>query len=95
MYIILTASFELMLDLKKPKLNWTNENQAIKTNITVFVDMLLSVMIPLVISALYLLLVAFMGPELYLAIWIVIFAVLTLLIHRWLAGKGRTIFRYL
>jgi hypothetical protein len=27
-----------------------------------------------------------------LVIWIAIFAVLTLLIHKWLAGRGRAIF---
>ena len=92
MYIVLSASFGLMLDLKKPKLNWTNENQALKSNVTVFVDMLLGMLVPCAICSVYLLLAPVMGPELYLVIWIAIFAVLTLLIHKWLAGRGRAIF---
>ena len=95
MYIVLTASFELMMDLRRPKLNWTNENQALKTNVTVLVDMLLGMLIPVVIGSVYIPLVPLMGPELYLVIWFAVFAVLTLLIHRWLAGKGRAIFQYL
>ena len=92
MFIILTAAFELMLDLKRPKINWTNENQAIKTNITVFVDMLIGFLVPGALGSIYLALVPFIGPELYLVIWIAVFAGLTLLIHKWLAGKGRAIF---
>ena len=92
MYILLSASFELMLDLKHPKLNWINENQALKSNITVLVDMLTGVLVPGVIGALYLLVIPVMGPELYLVIWIAVFAVLTLLVHKWLTGRGREIF---
>ena len=92
MYIVLSASFGLMLDLKKPKLNWTNENQALKSNVTVFVDMLLGMLVPCAICSVYLLLAPVLSPEMYLVIWIAIFAVLTLLIHKWLAGRGRAIF---
>lgn len=92
MYIVFNASFGLMMDLRKPKLKWTNENQAMKTNITILVDMLIGMLIPLVLGALYLVLTFFIGPELYLAILIAIFAGLTLLVHKWLAGKGRRIF---
>lgn len=95
MFITLYASFSLMMDLKKPKLNWTNENQALKTNLTVFLDNLLGMITPVVIGGVYLLLVRLIGPELYLVIWIVVFAVLVLLIFRWLAGRGREIFRKL
>ncbi|MBQ9029963.1 MAG: hypothetical protein IJ106_00740 [Parasporobacterium sp.] len=95
MYIMLTASFELMLDLKRPKLNWINENQALKTNVTVFIDMLIGVLLPVALGALYLLLITQIGPELYLAILIAVFAGLTLLVHRWLTGKGRRIFQTL
>ena len=95
MYVVTTAFLELKLDLKRPKINWTNENQAVKNNLNVFVDMLAAMLMPVAISGLYLLLYAFLGPEIYLVIWIAVFAGITLLTNKWMQEKGRDIFSYL
>ena len=95
MYIAATAFLELKADLKRPKINWTNENQAVKNNLNVFVDMLVSMLVPAAIGGLYFVLYKFIGPEIYLVIWIAVFAGLTLLTNKWLITKGRDIFRYL
>jgi len=95
MFVYLGASFGLRTDLKRPKLGWTNENQAMKTNVNVLVIMLLGLLIPLALGALYLLLLNVLSPEMYLVILIAASAALTLLIHKWLAGRGREIFHYL
>ena len=95
MFVYLGASFGLQTDLRRPKLGWTNENQAMKTNLNVLVIMLIGLVVPLALGAIYLPLTRVLSPEMYLVILIAACAVLTLLIHRWLAGKGREIFRYL
>jgi len=92
MYIIFTASFELTMDMRKPKLDWTNENQVIKSSLGVFGETLAAMLLPIMIGSAYYLLSGFIGPEMYLVIFIAVFAVLTLLIHKWLAGRGREIF---
>ena len=95
MFVYLGASFGLQTDLKRPKLGWTNENQAIKTNLNVLVIMLIGLVIPLALGGIYFLLMRVLSPEMYLVILIAACAGLILLIHRWLAGRGREIFRHL
>lgn len=99
MYIVLCAFLELRLDLKRPKLNWTNENQALKTNMTVVLDMLASMFAPLLIAGLYmvlnLVLGIYIGAELFLVIFIAVFAALILLANRWFLNKGRRLFAQL
>ena len=92
MYIVTTAFLELKMDLKRPKLDWTNENQAVKNNLNVFADMMVSMFVPVVIGGLYWLLYRFIGPEIYMVIWIAVFAGITLLTNKWMLEKGRGIF---
>ena len=95
MFVYLAASFGIQTDLKRPKLGWTNENQAMKTNLNVLVIMLIGFLVPGALGAIYLALMRFLSQEMYLVLLIIACAVLILLIHKWLAGKGREIFRYL
>lgn len=88
MYILLTASFELVMDLRKPKLDWTNENQALKTNVNVLGSTFAALLVPLLVAGIYYLVMGFMGPVMYLVIFIAVFAVLIILIHRWLRNSG-------
>ena len=92
MYIIMSATLELRLDLKRPKLEWINENQAVKNNLNTLVAMLCAMIVPTILGGLYFLLNAFIGPVAYMVILIGIFAGLTLLGSHWLSGKGREIF---
>ena len=95
MLVYLTASFGVQTDLRRPKLGWTNENQAMKTNLNVLVIMLIGLLVPGALGGLYYPLMKFLSPEMYLVLLIAIAAVLTVLIHKWLARQGREIFRYL
>lgn len=95
MFVYLFASLGLRIDLKRPKLGWTNENQAMKTNLNVLVIMLIGLIVPIALAAIYLVLLTVLSPEMYLVILIAISAFLTLLIHKWLAGTGRENFRHL
>lgn len=95
MFVYLFASLGLRIDLKRPKLGWTNENQAMKTNLNVLVIMLIGLIVPIALAVIYLVLLTVLSPEMYLVILIAISAFLTLLIHKWLAGTGRENFRHL
>ena len=95
MFLILSASYGLRADLRRPKLNWTNENQAVKSNLNVFVVMLLGIFVPAAISFLYYFAVWFISPVMYMIIWLAVFAVLAVLVFKWLAGRGRKIFAVL
>ena len=83
------------MDLKHPKLDWTNETQPIKNNLTVFLDMLAAMFAPAILGGLYFLLFRLISPIVYLVILVALFAGLALPATRWLAGKGREIFRSL
>jgi len=95
MFVYLFASLGLRIDLKRPKLGWTNENQAMKTNLNVLVIMLIGLVVPVALAGIYLALLRVLSPEMYLVILIALCALFILLIHKWLAGKGRQIFQYL
>lgn len=91
-YIVFSGSAMLALDLKRPMLEWTNENQPIKQSLNVLFSMFGSIILSGILAALYLLIGLLVSPAVYLLICIVIFAVLTVLLHLWFRGRGREIF---
>lgn len=92
LYVIFSASAMLALDLRRPMLDWTNETQPIKQSLNILFSMFGGLLLSVILAGLYFLLGAILSPGIYLLICIVIFAVLTLLIHKWLRGKGRARF---
>ena len=49
-FILTINYFYVLMDLKRPKINWDDESEAIKQNVTVFVGMLLSMIIPVIVA---------------------------------------------
>ena len=49
-FILTINYFYVLMDLKRPKINWDDESEAIKQNMTVFVGMLLSMIIPVIVA---------------------------------------------
>ena len=49
-FILTINYFYVLMDLKKPKINWDDESEAIKQNMTVFVGMILSMIIPVIVA---------------------------------------------
>ena len=49
-FILTVNYFYVLMDLKRPKINWDDESEAIKQNMTVFVGMLLSMIIPVIVA---------------------------------------------
>ena len=91
-YVFFGASCMLALDLKRPMLDWTNETQPIKQSLNILLSLFGSMILSLILGALYLLVGIVIGPEFYLLFCTVLFAVFALLIHRWLKKKGRRLF---
>ncbi len=89
LYIIMEATFQVFLDLKRPILDWTSEVQPIKQSVSGLVDMFGGMLLAAALGGLFLLLGRFISSAVYLIICIVIFAGLTWLLIRWLKGKGR------
>lgn len=49
-FILTINYFYVLMDLKRPKINWDDESEAIKQNMTVFVGMILSMIIPVIVA---------------------------------------------
>lgn len=91
-YIFFSAAAMLALDLRRPMLDWANETQPIKQSLNIVISMFGSMILSGAFGALYLLIGLLVSPAVYLLICIVILAVLSLLLHKWLRGKGRILF---
>lgn len=87
-YVVFTVLIGLRLDLGRPYMDWTNEMQPVKQNMSVLFTMLIGMFCPIVPGGLYLLAGMFVGPEVYLAIWIVVFAALSFILFSWFKKNG-------
>ena len=89
------AALGLMLDLKRPNLNWTNEATPVKQNLTIILVM----MIEFILSAAILfggwVLGRLLGLRLALLMITVILGVIFLLFQRWIERRGALIFETL
>ena len=86
------ANLGLLLGLRFPNLNGTNETMAVKQGAAVILALFGSWVLLLVIADLYIFLLrSIMAPETYIAILIAVFLVGSLLLNAWLmkAGKKR------
>ena len=88
LFVILCAMLGMRFDLAKPFLNWTNEVQPVKQSMAVLFSMLFGMISPFVPAAIYLILAPVVAPEIYLAVWIVIMAVFSFLLYKWINNKG-------
>lgn len=89
LYIIMTATFQVFLDLKRPMLDWVTEVQPIKQSVSVLIDIFAGMLLSAALGALFFLLYNFISSAVYLILCLVIFAVITWILLRWLKGKGR------
>ncbi len=90
-----TAAFGLRLNLKHPNLNWTNEAMPIKQSMSVMVGMFGGWAICIIPAVLYYFVWAIMPAKIYVLICIVLLLIATLLIEKWLKGRGARIFEEL
>lgn len=91
-FVYFGAACMLYLDIKRPHLTWTDETQPIKQNLNILIIFFVGLLLPLGFGALYYPVSAFIRADLYLLLCAVLFALLTLLLHKWFKGKGSAIF---
>ncbi|MBQ7840123.1 MAG: hypothetical protein IJ390_06530 [Lachnospiraceae bacterium] len=91
LFILLTASMGLALNLKFPNLDWANETVAVKQGIGMGLAMFGSWAVLMILSGIYYAAGRYFSTELYLICVIIIFAVADAWLVRWLKGRGAEI----
>lgn len=94
-YVVLSAAFGLFMGLKRPNLNWTSEVAPIKQGLAVFLSMFVGWLVAVALGFLYYALMARVGAVAFLLAVTVLFAVLALVLLRWLKTSGAKIYQHL
>ena len=94
-YVALTAAFGLFLGLKRPNLSWTSEVAPIKQGLAVFLSMFGGWLVAVALGFLYYALMARVGAVAFLLAVTALFAVLALVLVRWLKTSGAKIYQHL
>ena len=86
----------LVVNLKMPNLNWTNEAIAVKQSGSVMLTLFGSWVVLIGLGALYaLLLIKYISPQVFLYILIGLFLILTVALNAWLNTRGKKVFEAL
>lgn len=88
LFVLLSDSFGLFLNLKRPKLEWTSETAAIKQNTSVLFAMLSGWLLTVLMGAVYICTWKVLGSKGFLILWIIIFALLASALLLWLKRRG-------
>ncbi|MCR5808344.1 MAG: hypothetical protein K6G56_02150 [Clostridiales bacterium] len=91
-HIWLIGGFGLMLNVKKPNLDWTNEAVPVKQGMPVLLTMLLGLALIIVFGAAAIILGSFMPAAVVLLILAALYGFFALLIERWILRRGAKIF---
>lgn len=94
-YVVLSAAFGLFMGLKRPNLNWTSEVAPIKQGLAVFLSMFGGWLVAVALGFLYYALMARVGAVAFLLTVTALFAVLALVLVRWLKTSGAKIYQHL
>ena len=94
-FVWLTGALGLVLNLKRPMLDWTNEAIPVKQGTPVLFSLLFGFLICLILFGLGALLVSALGRELTLAVLTLLMAAAALLLTRWIMRSGARIFEEL
>ena len=94
-YVVLSAAFGLFMGLKRPNLNWTSEVAPIKQGLAVFLSMFGGWLVAVALGFLYYALMARVGAVAFLLAVMALFAVLALVLVRWLKTSGAKIYQHL
>ncbi len=94
-FVLLCALFGLMINLKSPNLNWSNEIIPIKQSLSVTVAIFGGFGYIILLSVLSIFVSPFIGMPLYLLFVFILNTLLTAMIYYWLRTKGTQIFAYL
>ncbi len=92
LFVMLSAAGGLAINLLKPNLTWTNETAPVKQSIGVFIQLLGGWLAAIAFVAIYCFVAKRLDAQTYLGILIVLFALATRFLNRWLRNKGAKIF---
>lgn len=92
---IFLGAFGLMVNLKKPNMNWTNEAMVVKQSFGIFIAMFGGWLFGTVVIGSGLLLLKVIPAVIALAIWSIVTILLDVLLFCWLKTKGCRIFQSL
>lgn len=93
--VLFDAAFGLLLDLRRPNLNWTNEAVPVKQNLSVLFVMLLGWLLAGGCGAAAALLCSYLDCCLILFLLSLVIGALALLLRRWLSRRGAELFSQL
>lgn len=91
-YAAFTATFGLLVGVKMPLMNWTDETAPIKQSGSVVIVLFGGMGVSLALGGLYLLIGSQLSGAFYLGLWTAALAVAAIIMQRWLDGKGSVIF---
>ncbi|MGN0468972.1 MAG: hypothetical protein ACI4GY_09635 [Acutalibacteraceae bacterium] len=94
-FIFLMALIGLALNLKMPNLNWTDPTVPVKQSLCVMLALFGGWVIVLALGGLYLLVMKFITPLVYLIAVSAVTAVIAIVLLRWIDTKGTKIFETL
>lgn len=95
LFVFMMALIGLVLNLKMPNLNWTNETVPVKQSLCVMLALFGGWAIVMALGGLYLLVMKFITPLVYLISVSILMAVIGMLLLRWIDTKGARIFETL
>ena len=95
LFVLLSAAFGLMVNLKMPNLSWTDETVPVKQSMGVLLSLFGGWGLVIVIGILYFLIHAFVSAEIFLLICTALIGILCTVIILWLKNKGTVIFEKL
>ena len=92
-YVNFSATLGLILGLLKPNLNWVTETTPIKQSIPIFLNMIIGFALPAVIVILGYFTRTLIEPTVFISVSIVLFALATRMLAKWVAIKGAEVFQ--
>lgn len=94
-FILLSACFGLFMNLKNVNLTWSSEIIPIKQNLTVFIALLGGILYAAAAAAVYAFASGYIRMEIYLTLLVLVNALLSALLYRWIVTRGAAIFESL
>ena len=92
LFTLLSAEFGLVINLKRPNLNWSNEAVVVKQSMGVFLTILIGWSYSAAMLGGYFMVGELLGAKLYLLLFGIVTAVLSFFLLYWLKAKGTKIF---
>ena len=94
-YVVFSALVNMVIAIKTPILNWTNETEPIKHSGGVFVSMIASWLVVVAFGLIYMFFGYKLSTTVYSLIWVAFFVVTSLVLTAWLEKRGSAIFAVL